>query len=111
MYTIHKEVYLNKYEKKYETILVTDSYPDVLSPYIRKIKLPKVSVYKQHTANECKYCFHDVDNPSKSTLLLLNDLPTVINILKKKSLMVNYEISDILDKHMDKSFILAYSEN
>ena len=44
MYYIYKEIYLDTLEKKYKTIIVMDYFPDILKPYVKRIKLNKLSI-------------------------------------------------------------------
>ena len=48
MYYIYKEIYLDTLEKKYKTIIVMDNFPDILKPYVKRIKLNKLSEYKNN---------------------------------------------------------------
>ena len=107
MYTVYKEIYLNVYEKIYKTILVIDGYPEILSKYIQKIKLPKLSNIHYNRPSVCVYCFHSQLN--KYTPMELDELPYLIGLLEMNRCRIDYKMNKLLANHMKREFILSFT--
>ena len=108
MYYIYKEIYLDTLEKKYKTIIVMDNFPDILKPYVKRIKLNKLSEYKNnYNQVNCLYALKSfLDDYS---FMEINELPNLIGFLLTNNYLIDYHINKLISKNLqNRNFIAMF---
>ena len=76
MYSIFKEIYLDRSIKKYETVLIVSAVPPNLNHIICNIRLEKVSVHRPHI--NCGIAFKSFNSLHK--YMTVEELPQLTDI-------------------------------
>ena len=105
MYSIFKELYLDRLLKKYETVLIVSPAPPNLKYMTRNIRLQKVSVHKPDI--NCGIAFKSFINPTR--YMTIEELPQLIGYLKQYNYVIDYEANKLLTSHMKSNYVLSFS--
>tara|TARA_Y100000748_G_scaffold229590_1_gene193676 strand:- start:4469 stop:4795 length:327 start_codon:yes stop_codon:yes gene_type:complete len=104
MYSIYKEIILDKLLKKYDTVLTVSNIPPNLNHIIKNIRLEKVSVHPPKF--NCGYAFKSFYNVNK--YMTIEELPQLISFLNEYDYVIDYEANKLLTSHMNSNFVLSF---
>lgn len=104
MYSVFKEIYLDRIYKKYETVLTVSSIPPNLNHIICKIRLEKVSVHRPDI--NCGFAFKSFDESKK--YMTTEELPQLVGYLKQYNYVIDYEANKLLTTHMKSNYVLSF---
>lgn len=123
MYSLSSEVYLDKYDDQYKSILVVESKSistDIsLSSYVRRVNLYKYDRTNPFRYNDnvsrncCAYGFVNIDegincNFQSNEYVRTEDLPSLIVFLQTKGYTIDTSLSKVMfmnKNHSNKNFI------
>ena len=106
MYTIYKEVVLDRILKRYNTVLIVSEAPPNLNHITRNIRLEKVSLHRPYI--NCGVAFKSMYDPNK--YMTIEELPQLISFLYRNNYIIDYEANKILASHMNSNFLLSFYE-
>ena len=106
MYSIYKEIYLDRFLKRYDTVLIVSEVPPNLNHIIRNIRLEKVSVHRPDI--NCGVAFKSFHNSNK--YMTIEELPQLIGYLKQYNYVIDYEANKLLASHMNSKYVLSFSQ-
>jgi len=101
MYTLKVIPYLDEFNKEYKKIISINSLPEGnLSNYVKKVKLPKLSPFKNNTSccsNKCcTYVLCDFDNTNK--FMCVDDIPALFTFLYENDYTINTELTKLISE-------------
>lgn len=105
MYSIFKEIFLDRQLKKYETVLIVSAVPPNLNHIIRNIRLEKVSVHKPDI--HCGVAFKSFIDSNR--YMTIEELPQLIGYLTQHNYRIDYETNKLLSSHMKSNYVLSFS--
>ena len=119
MYTLKVIPYLDEYNKKYKQIITINCVPEgELANYVKKVKLPKLSPFKDNSESCsykcCSYVILDLNN--KNTFMCVDDIPSLFTFLYENNYIINTNLTKLMIKGdvklSDKVLCLfSYNEN
>ena len=75
-------------------IIVMDNFPDILKPYVKRIKLNKLSEYKNnYNQVNCLYALKSFLDDYR--LMEINELPNLIGFLLTNNYLIDYHLQTI----------------
>ena len=104
MYSIFKELYLDRLLKKYEIVLIVSSVPLDLNHITRNIRLEKVSIHKPDI--NCGVAFKSFIDPTR--YMTIEELPQLIGYLTQYDYVIDYEANKLLTSHMKSNYVLSF---
>ena len=109
MYLISKQLYLDKLNKCYKTIIIINSKPEgELKKITTNIKLNKLTsngtLYGCCNKNLCVYAFVSIKNCCK--FMCIEELPELITYLTNNNYKIDYQLTKLLSKH-NKDLLFA----
>ena len=106
MYFIYKEIYLDTIEKKYQTIIVMNNYPEILKPYVKRIKLNRLSTYKtEYNQINCLYALKSFIDDYR--LMEIDELPNLIGFLLTNNFIIDYQMNKLIAKNVENRNFVA----
>lgn len=107
MYYLYSDVYIDPIEKQYKKIITTTKYPESLSDIILRIRVPNTYADKiKRTEGSCLYAFKSFTDSNKP--LEVDDLPLLISFLYERNLQINYDVSKLLSKSLQRKILIVY---